>query len=70
MSVSKCHGSKTLILHMSQKYKHWLVSLVKWLQKYLIDPILWISFNWTSLNGPKTKSGMMHPSKKFPSENL
>ena len=70
MSVSKCHGSKTLISHMSQKYKHWFVTLLNWLQKYLIDPILWISFNWTSLRGPKTKSGMMHLCENFPLENL
>ena len=37
------------------QYQIWLIFVLKWCQLYLIDPILYVIFGWTTLYGNRNK---------------
>ena len=40
---------------MRELVRFWIVVIVKFLQIYFIDPILWVIFSTTTLHGPRDK---------------
>ena len=71
--IRKAHDFQScprFAVHMCKNYKDWLITVLKWFQEYVVDPILWISFNWTSQHGPKNVSGTFNASEmKFAFKN-
>ena len=48
------------------QYQIWLIFVLKWSQQYLIDPILYVIFGWTTLYGNRNKGKLF---KKIPNSD-